>query len=460
MSIHAISGKPGGGKSLFGMKALVNELRTTDRYVVTNLAVKLGELASYLHKLYGQSFDLNQRLTILDEEEVRKFWLYRGNGLVLPDVEQNDFSSANAANIWKQPSAEWIDGFCKRGGRGVCYILDELHLFFNAREWAKTGKAAIYYLSQHRKAGDDVIWITQHIENVDKQFRSLTQDFTYVRNFSKEKFASHFRSLPWFGYKVFQSPVTSLTVNAVPSETGRFLLDAKGLAACYDTAKGVGFAGAVAADTKAPKKGLPFFMVIPAGIAVCIVAWFVIYGGLRGIMAYVKHTPQRVMGGSVHTNTVSTAGTLPHFVPPGVLPQTNVIPREKSVKPAEPSRDSDDEIVMSGYAYVNKVWHVVLSDGRTLLSTDPEFELLTERGVKYGGHYYHRALRVNARVAHNSLPGASETNQVQAPPQPVETPSPVVQPDLNSWAGRSVNVHWSDGTTTHHKITDSGAPQQ
>lgn len=439
MSIHAISGKPGGGKSLFAMKALVKELSSTSRYIVTNLAVKVPELSEWLQKTYGQTFDIMQRLTLLDDDQVFFFWCVRGNGLVLPNVERNDYSKANAENFYELPFLhdESADIRMERkGGRGVCYLIDELHLFFNAREWAKTGKAALFYLSQHRKAGDDVIWITQFVENVDKQFRSVTQDFTYLRNNSKEKFASAFQSVPWFTFKVFQSPVTVGGLQT-PSESGRFLLDVKGLANCYDTAKGVGFAGAVAADTKTKRKGLPFWTVIPAAVAVCLVGWFVIDGGLSGLQHLMRFKSQKASSASAAAPGASHS-LMSSFVPS--VP-ANASAVAGTSKPGVTAETDLDRAALTSMMRLNGVWYVFLSDGRRLDSTDVRFERLTADGVRFDGVNYFRALAL------------------KQPSKPVEyvPPKPVVSDRISlstsSPGPEYANVHWPDGSVTRNRLS-------
>jgi len=57
-------------------------------------------------------------------------------------------------------------------------VIDETHLFYNARDWATTAKEhkrMLDFLTQSRKAGVDVTWITQSGGNVDKQFRELAE---------------------------------------------------------------------------------------------------------------------------------------------------------------------------------------------------------------------------------------------------------------------------------------------
>jgi hypothetical protein len=57
----------------------------------------------------------------------------------------------------------------------VLVVIDEAHLWFNAREWAKTSKELLTFLTQSRKVSIDIIFITQAATNIDKQFRSLIQ---------------------------------------------------------------------------------------------------------------------------------------------------------------------------------------------------------------------------------------------------------------------------------------------
>jgi len=60
----------------------------------------------------------------------------------------------------------------------VLVVLDEAQLFYGSRDWASTAannKRLLSFLTQSRKAGVDLIWITQDGGNVDKQFRVLAE---------------------------------------------------------------------------------------------------------------------------------------------------------------------------------------------------------------------------------------------------------------------------------------------
>jgi len=241
MSIHFISGKPGGGKSLYATKLIIDELLYGTRCVITNVPLKLGNLNAYLQKEYpNKSIDLHKRVILFNEEEMKEFFTIRPEGSRGPKLLTKE---------------EWGKGekpdYTGITDSGVAYFVDEVHIGFNARAWMDTGRDVLYYLSQHRKLGDTVVCITQAVMNVDKQFRSVTQDYTYMRNLSKERM-SKFRLPNLFIRQTYTSPAAD---NATPMETGTLRLDVKGLASCYDTAVGVGIHGKKGADTHERKTG-------------------------------------------------------------------------------------------------------------------------------------------------------------------------------------------------------------
>lgn len=257
MSIHFISGKPRGGKSLYAVKLCIEELVYGQRCVITNLSFKLPELNAYLQEKYpGRSIDLHDRLRILSDEETNHFWLIRpGN-----------------PKISLLTDAQWKAGvkpdYSQVTDNGVLYAIDEIHNFFNARAWMETGRDVLFYLSQHGKLGDTVLCITQAIANVDKQFRSVTQDYTYLRNLKKERMGL-FRLPAIFRRQTYLSPATP---TSHPMEGGTFTLDVSGIAACYETAKGVGIHGR-SADTMEKTKGLSWVWAVIA-IPIIVIFFF------------------------------------------------------------------------------------------------------------------------------------------------------------------------------------------
>jgi len=306
MSVHFIVGKPGGGKSLYAMRLLADELQHGTRPIVTNLSVKLDEL-----NVRYQGCDAVARVRTITEEQCRRFWLCRG-GSDVPVVRSRehldgkpDFSQSVATG-------------------GVLYVIDEVHLFYNAREWAKVGQEAIWYLSQHRKMGDDIICISQAVEQVDVQFRRLALDFTYVTNYKQRKLLG-FQMPPLFHRATFAGMVKGPTDK--PMLHGVFRLDPEGLASCYDTAAGVGIVGREA-DRKARRGGLPWWM-LPAGlVGVGCLAWAVpVLGAKWGISKARSMLPGPAAAVAPATPAPSAPSPPPFTIQTAkaiVLPATNL----------------------------------------------------------------------------------------------------------------------------------------
>jgi len=380
MSLHFISGKPGGGKSFYALKLLVEELRLTNRNISTNLPLKLEQLAEYLHEKYDSTFNMSTRIRILTEQEMGSFWLHPAKGV--------DITERRSVTIRERTSS--VPNFEVRNATGgTFYILDEIHLQFNARNWQNTGEDCIYYLSQHRKLGDDVIAVTQHVGNVDKQFRSMTQDYTFLRNFNKERFGL-FRMPGMFMRQTYLQPPTG-AAGEKAMETGAFRLDVSGLAQCYDTASGVGILNrSGVADQKARQKGIPFWglmlAVIVLGAAATKLPW-VFAHGIKGIVS------PSVGGVKVSTNTPVPAAqaALPapmlHSVTSEPVPQFAQMP---TLPPTALPDEVHDKLFVTGTwrELGTGLWQVFLSDGRRLTERkDSEFEGLTRGGAKISGRF-------------------------------------------------------------------------
>lgn len=260
MPIHFITGKPGGGKSMYGVRLILDELLYGTRPIVTNLPLKIGELNAFVQKLAGERVvSVVDRIRILSDDETSSFWTYRLTGRPVEVLAKSEWSQG------KLPSYSGVkDG-------GVMYVIDEVHNFFGARQWAETGRDVLFYLSQHRKLGDTVVCITQACGNVDKQFRSVAQDFTEIRNLSKIKMGLF--KLPYVFMR--QTYPTVPTGNVAPLETGTFRLDVSGLAACYDTSIGVGI-HARGADVGERRRGIPWQVGAVGAVVLVIVLFYVV----------------------------------------------------------------------------------------------------------------------------------------------------------------------------------------
>lgn len=377
MSINFISGKPGGGKTMYAVKLIIDELINTDRVIVTNVPLLLPRLNEYLQCKYlvqfGKHFfrsdgllprkavHITERVILIDEDELPKFFTFRAAGVRLDSVTNAEWKAG------KRPD------YSKVKDSGVLYVLDEIHIAFNSRAWADTGAEVLYYLSQHRKLGDDVICVTQSVGNVDKQFRSVAQDYTYIRNLSKQR-AGWFKLPKMFIGNTFLQPPTE---TSKPMQTLTFTLDATGLASCYDTAKGVGIHGRAGADTKARQKGL-HWLWFALGLPLVL---YVIFHFLPLLVshAFSPAPPSRPAPGHVQASV---------SIPPGgVVSPISTTAVGLADYPSVLS--ASNEVFCTGWTVLpgNDVT-VYLSDGRVATSKDDEIQVIKKHEVKVFGETF------------------------------------------------------------------------
>lgn len=275
--ITTIIGKPGGGKSLYALRHIIKVLTETQNSVVTNLSLILPELSAYLSvKFPNLDIDVNKRIRIIDEKQSRRFWLYRlhadGSYLDLGDVTRDDEKlgiNVDYSSVVTTGNRAAIDAGLPRPYPGICYILDECHVFFDSRAWAQSGLSLTFYNSQHRKLDDDVLFITQFLELIDKRVKGFSQEFVLLRNNAAEKLFTVFRGPSYFSARHYQKPPTGL--HDFPSETHRFSLDLD-LAKCYDTSAGVGISGVGRPETK-KKKGISLLWAIVPVVLGAYLLW-------------------------------------------------------------------------------------------------------------------------------------------------------------------------------------------
>jgi hypothetical protein len=268
--IHFVCGKPGSGKSLYTVRLILDELVLGRRSILTNVALRVGNLAQYVAENYPGRCEggVVSRIRILTDAELQQFWRFRTVAGQEPDIE---FVGKEGWKNGKRPSyAGVVDN-------GVMYVLDECHTAFGARQWQDTSADVLYYISQHRKLGDTVILVTQAVSQVDAQFRNVAQDFTELRHFGKEKLGLF--TLPNI-FRRATAPYWSAEGISNPTETGVFRLDVSGLANCYDTAAGVGIHGR-SADTTQKRRG-PNWVVGVLAFAAVLASIFIFLPPLLG----------------------------------------------------------------------------------------------------------------------------------------------------------------------------------
>ncbi|NWK54252.1 hypothetical protein HW115_01410 [Verrucomicrobiaceae bacterium N1E253] len=149
--IQILTGKIGAGKTLHAVE-FIYEALIEGRTIATNIELVYDKLA-YLA--------LKEKGVLIREDQIIHLDL-------------------NADPNWHQ-SIPW--GIV---GKTVLVVLDEIHLFFNSRDYAKTDKnhrSMLSFLSQSRKACVDVLFVAQVASQVEKQFRNQAKNEIYINDF-------------------------------------------------------------------------------------------------------------------------------------------------------------------------------------------------------------------------------------------------------------------------------------
>lgn len=147
--IQIVTGKLGAGKTLYTVQWLMFPALLKGRIVVTNIEVVWEEMVKLARSAHRIELDRRQLITID------------------PNKDKN----------WqKSIPFGTLGGFIE-------VFLDEIHLFFNSREWAKTASESNglqSFLTQSRKARVNITFIAQDESTIDKQFRIQAEWLLYV----------------------------------------------------------------------------------------------------------------------------------------------------------------------------------------------------------------------------------------------------------------------------------------
>jgi zona occludens toxin (predicted ATPase) len=153
--IECYEGRLGGGKTYSAVVRIVDHLRRGG-LVATNVELRWEPVAKYIADCFGVVVESSQ-LIRLEDEQIGLFHRHTPSGTAaLP----------------------------------VLVVIDEAHLNFNSRDYAKTDKLyreTLTFLTQSRKVHTDVIFISQSVLNMDKQFMRLVQFIWRFRDLSKWK---------------------------------------------------------------------------------------------------------------------------------------------------------------------------------------------------------------------------------------------------------------------------------
>lgn len=160
------------------------------------------------------------------KEDACKEWVRNRRGVELDWEKQFHYlTPSDLANLDKVVA----------GGTYDCHalaILDEIHLYHNSRDWAQASRSLLNWLTQSRKLYTDIIAITQHRNNLDKQWIRLVERFWHFRDLRNWKIPGLGIGLPFVQCLAVELDQDGRTVLAKHFE--RFDLSIFG---CYDSSQ-------------------------------------------------------------------------------------------------------------------------------------------------------------------------------------------------------------------------------
>lgn len=167
MTLYAIHGKPGSGKSCYCVSLIVKQLsdwavydRDNDepypRILYTNIPLYVEKINEYLSKELGFKVDVSSHIEVL-----------------------NDFFFRDEKGEYKKWWEEFPDG--------AYIVIDEVHHYLPASIKKKKGGGDYAdeftnYVSMHRHRQHDIILLSQHIDNVSVEVKKQIQTIYEVLN--------------------------------------------------------------------------------------------------------------------------------------------------------------------------------------------------------------------------------------------------------------------------------------
>lgn len=332
-------GKPGAGKSYVMLKEIVDELRNTNRMIVTNLDLKQEDLFQYLMSEYGESFEMCSRIIKIEHTDLPRFWTFR-----------QDAKNAEGVKV-----------------AGCAFFLDELHRYFNARHWnsGDKGQECCNYVTAHRHYGDSILASTQSTGFLDKMFIRIVQEFILIRNQNKERWG-WFRAPGVFRYYSYNEPPVS--ANVKPFYKGTFKLDTKKLANCYRTDGLCDSPGLARADKDEKAKGMPFWVAPAIFAGIAAIAIFIVHQGPGFVANFFLNTTRKIAYTGKETVVKKQTETTVKEIINEEKPTNSVAVASVAVQNKKEEKQ-EEKLYVKGHSRINGKYWVALSDGRVIMDS-------------------------------------------------------------------------------------------
>lgn len=382
MAISCFTGKPGNGKTLTMMHFLSEDLLRTERHIVTNIPIKIDELAEYIEREAVRRRlrvpKLHYRLTQIDTVEGLYFWRYRSGGLILPKWEGKapDGKVLPEEQLLQQ-SAEYFKRIAEKPeySQPVSYYISEAHRYYNAKRFQRIAVIAELYVTHHRHLHDEVYFDTQFPKQLAVSLRELTEEWHVLRN-DYHRNIGFVKMVPRIRMASFYE-MPSGSQNK-PFQKRSVFIQENGVAGCYESTGALGtIERASATEQKKVKKGID----IRAFIAlVCL--------GVVGLFAILSFAPQAVFAIAFQSDDNEQGEK---FLTPSATETVQTTqPESISVRQSkQPLSQENLYLVKFGfYTYQGKLnFRGTLSDGRTITHDTPGFEGFNSRThqVRYDG---------------------------------------------------------------------------
>lgn len=370
MSCSLVTGLPRHGKSYYATLQILEELRRSKRYVVTNVPLDLEELSAFCDKWMPTDPCLTSRVRLLTAQETAEFYLYDPEGCIVKGVklwepEQREWHSALKRD--RQPIL--VPNFARRQEPdypGVFYVIDEAHLFFDAHAWQKIGNDVSFFISQHGHMRTDIMFVTQHPGKLAKRLKVDCEEYTVVTNLGRVKGWKGVTLPGWFMRETY--PGNPDDEQRGEPEKGRFKLKAETIGKLYSTSAGVGLAGRV--DTEEKKRGKHWSrwaISLSLGVVGALFLPLIVLKGFGGLL---HHSLGGYFGASTGT-MAPTPGTIITNPPAPSIGNRVVNNLSSAVNTAiartpQVTTTEDPQTCVTGIS----PWGVCLDDGRTLLRSE------------------------------------------------------------------------------------------